>query len=103
MVNANFVLWALEHEGAASPPDLVRAWVTEYVYQVFLTEHGAKLRDGLRDGASTRGLEVVIRQTLEAMVQRVEVSVTGVRSADFQAAIGRLLTGLATIFGEGMI
>lgn len=98
-VNANFMWWALEQQSPPSPVQLVEAWVTEYVFRAWLTEAGAILRDGSRDGASTHALERTVRLTLEAAVQRADLVVDGLRAVDFQAAIRGLLGVLTRIFG----
>jgi len=90
--------WALEQEARPSPIELVKAWVTEYVYRAWLTEAGSTLRDGTRDGASTHALERTVRLTLEAAVEQANVIVDGLRAADFRAAIGRFLGMLTRIF-----
>jgi len=97
-VNANFVWWALQQDTPPSPADLVRAWVTEYVFRAWLTEAGAKLRDGSRDGASTHQLEREVRVTLEAAVSQAPFPVDGIRAAHFEAAITGLLGMLGRIF-----
>jgi hypothetical protein len=101
-VNANFMIWALGQTSAPSPVELVKAWVTEYVFRAFLTEAGSILRDGTRNGASTRNLERNVRTTLEAKVEQANIAFDGLRAADFQAAIANLLGSLARIFGESM-
>ena len=97
-VNANFVCWAIQQELLPSPEDLVKQWVTEYVYRVWLTEAGDRLRDGSRDGSSIHALEQEARVTLEARVSGLELPVDGVRATHFAAAIQTLLGMLSRIF-----
>ena len=97
-VNANFVCWAIQQELLPSPEDLVKQWVTEYVYRVWLTEAGVRLRDGSRDGSSIHALEQEARVTLEARVSGLELPVDGVRATHFAAAIQTLLGMLSRIF-----
>lgn len=99
-VNANFMLWAVQQDQTPSPADLVKAWVTEFVYRSWLTEAGSVLRDGTRDGAATHALEREVRVTLEAAVSRVELPASGLRAANFHAAINQLLGTLGRIFAE---
>lgn len=99
-VNANFMWWAIEQEQPPSPADLVKAWVTEFVFRSWLTEAGSVLRDGTRDGAATHALEREVRATLEAAVSRLDLPTQGLSAGDFQAAITQLLGTLARIFGE---
>lgn len=97
-VNANFVWWAIQQDSPPTPEELVKEWVTEYVFRAWLTEAGAQLRDGSRDGASTHALEREARVTLEAAVSRAEFPVNGIRASHFEAAIGTLLGMLGRIF-----
>jgi len=100
-VNADVVLWSLELEEVPSPADVVRRWVTEYVWQVWLTETGARLRDGSRQGEGTVALEREVRSTLEASVASVDFPPDGLRAEHFQGAIEQLLGRLERIFGQG--
>lgn len=99
-VNANFMWWSIEQEEPPPPVELVKAWVTEFVYRTWLTEAGSVLRDGTRDGAATHALEREVRVTLEAATSRVDLPTVGLRAADFQGAIRQLLGTLARIFRE---
>jgi hypothetical protein len=99
-VNANFMWWSIEQEQPPSPAELVKAWVTEFVYRTWLTEAGSVLRDGTRDGAATHALEREVRVTLEAAVSRVDLPAQGLRAADFQEAISQLLGTLERIFSQ---
>jgi hypothetical protein len=98
-VNANFMWWSIQQDQPPSPTELVKAWVTEFVYRTWLTEAGSVLRDGTRDGAATHALEREVRVTLEAAASRVTLPTDGLRATDFQAAINQLLGILARIFG----
>lgn len=99
-VNANFMWWSIQQDQPPSPTELVKAWVTEFVYRTWLTEAGSVLRDGTRDGAATHALEREVRVTLEAAASRVNLPTDGLRATDFQGAINQLLGILARIFGE---
>ncbi len=97
-VNANFVCWTIEQEEAPSPVELVKQWVTEYVFRVWLTEAGDLLRNGSRDGESTHALEQEARVTLEARVAGMDLAVDGLRASHFESAIRSLLSMLGRIF-----
>lgn len=97
-VNANFVCWAIEQDVTPSPIDLVKRWVTEFVFQVWLTEAGERLRDGSRDGASTHALEREVRATLEARISGLEIPMEGMRAAHFDSAIRASLAMISRIF-----
>ena len=99
-INAKFILQVLDEDESPSPEQLVKAWVTEFVYRVWLTEAGPVLRDGTRDGARTRSLEQEVRVTLEAAVSGMDLPTNGLRAADFQRAVQNLLGKLARIFRE---
>lgn len=99
-VNAEVVLWCLTQEEQPSPADVVRRWVLEYVWQVWLTEVGGELRDGTRDGKDSFQLERLVRSTLEASMGSVSLPPDGVRAMDFQNAIEQLIGRLERIFGE---
>jgi hypothetical protein len=100
-VNANFIWWAIKQDEPPPPAELVKAWVTEFVFRTWLTEAGSVLRDGTRDGAATHALEREVRVTLEAAASYVNLPTDGVRAVDFQKAIGHLLGMLARIFTKG--
>ena len=97
-VNANFVCWEIQQESPPSPVELVKQWITEYVFRVWLTEAGERLRDGSRDGASTHALEQEARSTLEARVSGVDLPIDGIRATHFESAIRALLGMLGRIF-----
>ena len=97
-VNANFVSWEIEQALPPTPEQLVRQWVTECVFRVWLTEAGEILRNGLRDGISTHGLEREARATLEAAVSRIDIPLGGIRATHFESAIRNLLGMLGRIY-----
>ncbi|MHA1287447.1 MAG: hypothetical protein ACTSPB_08590 [Candidatus Thorarchaeota archaeon] len=99
-VNAEFVLWALQQEGEITASDLLKFWITEWVYQTWLTEAGSVLRDGRRNGSELRALELEARATLEAATTRIEFSADGVSASDFENAILKYLDILKQVFKE---
>lgn len=99
-VNARFV-WQIISEGdPLSPADLVKTWLTEFVFRAWLTEAGSVLRDGNRSGSATHAIEREARSTLEAAVERLELPSLQVRATDLEGAISRLLGQLTRIFQE---
>lgn len=99
-VNAAFIWQSLEQDEPLAAAELVKLWVTEFVFRVWLTESGSVLRDGSRDGAHTHAIEREVRSTLVAAVSRIDFSTDGVRASDFQAAVSRLMDMLERIFTE---
>ena len=66
-------IWGLGLQEDPSAKDVVRQFVGEYVYQVFLTEGGSVLRQGQRDGADTRMAEERVRDTIMALARAATV------------------------------
>jgi hypothetical protein len=66
-------LLALLTEEGASGADAVRLFVTEYVFEVTLTEIGDEFRDGTRDGFATVELEDKLHDLIEADVSQVDL------------------------------
>lgn len=99
-VNANFVWWALQQEGEASPIKLLKRWIIELVFRTWLTETGSVLRDGKRRGVDPHLREQEAMATLEVAANRIDLSIDGVRATDFQRAIIELLGMLNRIFQE---
>ena len=97
-VNAQLVWWAIEQDNAPTAIEIVKQWVTEYVFRAWLTEAGDRLRDGSRDGAETHALEREMRGTVDAGVSGLELPIQGIRSSDFEASIQSILDLLRRIF-----
>jgi hypothetical protein len=74
----------LTQEEQPTPTDVVRRWVLEYVWQVWLTEVGGELRDGTRDGKDSLSLERLVRSTLETSLASVSLPPDGLRAQDFR-------------------
>ena len=90
-VHAHVVCWAMEQHPFPSPADMVKRWVCEYLYRIWLMEAGSALRDGSLDGELTYTLEQDFRAFLEARVSDTELSVDGIRASHIEAAIRTLL------------
>ena len=90
-VHAHVVCWAIEQELFPTPADMVKRWVCEYLYRVWLMEAGSTLRDGSLDGELTRTLEQDFRAFLEARLSDTELSVDGIRASHIEAAIRAIL------------
>ncbi|MGH8574401.1 MAG: hypothetical protein ACREX8_17755, partial [Gammaproteobacteria bacterium] len=70
--SASALLALLDDEGATGA-DAVRLFVSEYVFEVSLTEIGDELRDGSRDGFATVDVEEKLRQLIEARVAQIDL------------------------------
>src|ERR1039458_9963766 len=56
-----------------TPDDAVRAFITDYVFEVSITEVGDELRDGTRDGYTTVDEEDQLRDIIETCVNQVDL------------------------------
>jgi hypothetical protein len=63
---------ALLADGATAE-DAVRAFITDYVFEVSITEVGNELRDGTRDGLTTVDEEDQLRDLIETAVNQVDL------------------------------
>lgn len=93
-------IWALESGEALEIADIVRRFVAEYVFEVFLTEAGAKLRSGERDGTAALSAEKRVRATIDALARSVDVDATGPAVASISAAVEVVLERTLTIHAE---
>jgi hypothetical protein len=69
---AGVALLALLDEGATAE-DAVREFVTDYVFEVSITEVGDELRDGTRDGYTTVDQEDQLRDLIETSVNQLDL------------------------------
>ncbi len=74
----------------ATPDDAVRAFITDFVFEVSITEIGDELRDGNRDGHTTVDQEDQLRDLIETSVNQVDLP-TRLTMDNIQAAIYRAL------------
>jgi hypothetical protein len=58
---------------ATTPEEAVRTFITDYVFEVSITEVGDELRDGTRDGHTTVAEEEQLRDIIETCVNQVEL------------------------------
>lgn len=79
-------LLTLLEDDEATGEDAVRVFVSEYVFEVSLTEIGDEFRDGTRDGWATVDQEDKLRDLIEARVAQIELP-TNLASDDIQAAV----------------
>jgi hypothetical protein len=73
-----------------TPDDAVRAFITDYVFEVAITEVGDELRDGTRDGHTTVDQEDQLRDIIETCVDQVELP-EQLESDNIQTAIYKAL------------
>ena len=62
---------ALLAEGT-TPEDAVRVFITDYVFEISITEVGAELRNGTRDGYTTVDQEDQLRDLIETCVNQLD-------------------------------
>lgn len=93
-------LLALLEEDAPSGEDAVRLFVTEYVFEVSLTEIGNALRDGTRDGYATVDEEDQLRDLIETRVAQVDLP-SNLGPNDLQAAVYAALDDARTFMRAG--
>lgn len=70
-------IWALGMDPPPSVEDLVRRFVAEYIYEVFLTEEGARIKSDTRNSTDARRAEQRVRDTINALVRQVQVQPAG--------------------------
>lgn len=100
LVSAEVILWALNEDIEPAPIDLANRWVVEYVWQVWITEDGPKIRAHQADGYDSYRLEQEMRAALEATVAgRGLPSDRALSTRDFEAAIQSALESLGRIGG----
>lgn len=69
---AGVAVLALLDDGATAE-DAVRAFVTDYVFEVSITEVGDELRNGTRDGYTTVDQEDQLRDLIETSVNQLDL------------------------------
>jgi hypothetical protein len=79
-------LLAMLQDDSPTGDDAVRVFVTEYVFEVALTEIGNEFRDGTRDGWATVDEEDKLRNLIEVRVGQVELPAT-LGPDDIQGAV----------------
>ena len=94
-------IWALE-DGERSPEveDVIRHFVTEYVYEVILTEIGVVLRSGDRDGTAAIPAEARIHETIVALAHTVAIQTNRLGHADLTAITNGVLEDTRSVIGS---
>lgn len=95
------LLELLEYDGDADGETAVRLFITEYVFEIAITEFGDKLRDGSRPGEQTVVDEDVLKDTIRANVDQMEFGLGEVTPDAFEAAIRDGLGDVRDVFGDG--
>lgn len=100
LASAAVILWALGEDIDPAPIDLANRWVVEYVWQVWITEDGPKIRAHLAEGYDSYRLEQEMRAALEASVAGHGLpSDRPLTAGDFELAIQSALESLGRIGG----
>ena len=100
LASAAVILWALNEDIDPPPIDLANRWVVEYVWQVWITEDGPKIRAHLAEGYDSFRLEQEMRAALEATVAGHGLpSDRPLTTRDFELAIQSALESLGRIGG----
>ena len=93
-------IWALEDgAGGQDAVEILRYFVAEYVYEIVLTEIGAVLRSGSRDGADAVAAEDRIHSTIVALAKNVPIDVELSGQADLREIAERILIEVHNIHG----
>jgi hypothetical protein len=82
---------------ANSPADAIREFVTDYVFEVAITEVGEQLRQGARDGHTTVAQEDRLRSIIRSCVGQVDLPAQ-VTTSNIQQAIYYALGDARTYF-----
>ena len=95
-------IWALTEAQAPDVDDVIRRFIVEYVYEVFLTEGGAVLRGGDRDGVAASAAEDRVRDTIVALVRGIPIDRGKLDVTDLANATERVLNDTLRIHGTEM-
>ena len=95
-------IWALTEPQAPDVDEVIRRFVVEYVYEVFLTEGGAVLRGGDRDGVAASAAEDRVRDTIVALVRGIQIDGDKLDATDLANATERVLNDTLQIHGTEM-
>jgi hypothetical protein len=96
--NSSLVLWALSQEIEPTPAELVQHWVIEYVWEVWVTEAGARVGELAANGQDRIRIEQEVRAALEALVTARSLPADrALTTQDFQTAIQETLASLGRI------
>ena len=92
-------IWGLTEPVAPSAQEVVRRFIEEYVYAVFLTEGGTVLRTGARDGVTAVHAEDRVRRTITALVRAAPIERDSLDTEELEAIAGRVLAHTLQIHG----
>lgn len=98
--SATTIIRLLESAVEPSPTETLRIFATEYVYEAFLTELGAEMRDGSRDGGAGVVTENDIHDLIEACVASLQIEGASVNANDLEAALNDVLEFTRRIIHE---
>jgi hypothetical protein len=87
-------VWSLTSDEAVPAEDVIRRFVAEYVYEVFLTENGSSLRSADHDGASMVAAEQLVKSTIEALSKQI--------SLDGELASGELEQVVESVYQQAL-
>ena len=85
-------LIVLLKDGDDSPRAVVEAFVSAYVFEALITEHGERLRAGDPSGANAKEIERRLKSAIRAYTAKVDFPETVISADDFKAAIEQVLT-----------
>ena len=92
-------IWALTAEEPPDVGDLIRYFVAEYVYEVFLTEGGPALRSGNRNGLNAIAAEDRVKRTITALARQVPIDPSGMGPGELAELVERVLEQALRIHG----
>ncbi len=93
-------IWALESSQAPEAIEIVQRFILEYVYRLMLTESGAILRSGNRDGIAAVTAENELWNTISALVRGFPIRPTGMDPAELGTAAKKVLEQVLQIHGK---
>ncbi len=75
-------IWALTERPPPEIEEVIRRFIVEYVYEVFLTEGGTILRSGGRDGVGAVAAEDRVKATIIALARQVTIDPQGLTAGE---------------------
>jgi len=98
--SSSMIIALLERTTEPTPAEVVRIFAVEYVYEVFLTELGAEMRDGSRNGSASIVTENDIRDLIEARVASLQIEGDAVDAGALESAFDEVLEFTRRIIHE---
>lgn len=93
-------IWALTSEEPPDVGDLIRYFVAEYAYEVFLMEGGPILRSGNRDGLNAIAAEDRVKRTITALARQAPIDPSGMGPGELAELVERVLEQTLRIHGD---